>query len=109
MAELDRKTRHPTEIKLHQKSRMLEISFADRNTFRLSCEFLRRMQKERGFLCPDFRHLPSDADPAELLSRRGGGADYVHAALALFWPGLLRDAPASRGRAGDPVSGVPVR
>ena len=29
----------------------------------------RQMQKERGFLCPDFRHLPSDADPAELLSR----------------------------------------
>ena len=29
----------------------------------------RRMQKEGGFLCPDFRHLPSDADPAELLSR----------------------------------------
>lgn len=31
----------PTEIKLHQKSRMLEISFADGKTFRLSCEFLR--------------------------------------------------------------------
>ena len=29
----------------------------------------RRMQKEGGLLCPDFRHLPSDADPAELLSR----------------------------------------
>ncbi len=41
MAELDRTTPHPTEIKLHQKSRMLEISFADGNTFRLPCEFLR--------------------------------------------------------------------
>lgn len=29
----------------------------------------RQMQKERGFLCPDFRHLASYADPAELLSR----------------------------------------
>jgi biotin carboxylase len=29
----------------------------------------RWMQKEGGLLCPDFRHLPSDADPAELLSR----------------------------------------
>ena len=26
----------------------------------------RQMQKERGFLCPDFHHLPSDADPARL-------------------------------------------
>src|SRR5206468_12101990 len=41
MAELDRKTPHPTEIKLHQKSRVLEVSFADGNTFRLPCEFLR--------------------------------------------------------------------
>ena len=41
MAELDRNTPRPTEIKLHQKSRMLEISFADGNTFRLPCEFLR--------------------------------------------------------------------
>lgn len=29
----------------------------------------RRMQREGGLLCPDFRHLRSDADPAELLSR----------------------------------------
>ena len=34
-------TPQPTEIKLHQKSRVLEISFADGKTFRLSCEFLR--------------------------------------------------------------------
>ena len=31
----------PTEIKLHQVSRVLEISFADGRTFRLPCEFLR--------------------------------------------------------------------
>ena len=34
-------TPQPTEIKLHQKSRVLEISFADGKTFRLPCEFLR--------------------------------------------------------------------
>jgi len=32
---------HPTEITLHQKSRILEISFSDGRTFRLPCEFLR--------------------------------------------------------------------
>jgi DUF971 family protein len=31
----------PTEIKLHQQSRILEISYSDGRTFRLSCEFLR--------------------------------------------------------------------
>jgi DUF971 family protein len=31
----------PTEIKLHQKSRILEITFADGKTFQLPCEFLR--------------------------------------------------------------------
>jgi DUF971 family protein len=31
----------PTEIKLHQKSRLLEISFADGKTFQLPCELLR--------------------------------------------------------------------
>jgi DUF971 family protein len=31
----------PTEITLHQKSQVLEISFADGKTFRLSSEFLR--------------------------------------------------------------------
>ncbi|MBS3934818.1 MAG: DUF971 domain-containing protein [Sulfuritalea sp.] len=41
MAGLDRKTPIPTEIKLHQKSREMEISFADGSNFRLSCEFLR--------------------------------------------------------------------
>jgi len=31
----------PTELKLHQISRVLEISFADGHSFRLPCEFLR--------------------------------------------------------------------
>jgi DUF971 family protein len=31
----------PTEITLHQASRVLEIAFADGKTFRLPCEFLR--------------------------------------------------------------------
>ena len=31
----------PTEIKLHQKSRLLELSFSDGMTFKLPCEFLR--------------------------------------------------------------------
>jgi len=34
-------TPKPTEINLHQKSRILEISFADGETFKLSYEFLR--------------------------------------------------------------------
>ena len=38
---MDTNTPQPTEIKLHQKSRMLEISFADGKTFHLPCEFLR--------------------------------------------------------------------
>jgi DUF971 family protein len=38
---MDANTPQPTEIKLHQKSRILEISFADGKTFELSCEFLR--------------------------------------------------------------------
>jgi len=33
--------RMPTEIKLHQKSRLMEISFSDGRTFRLPYEFLR--------------------------------------------------------------------
>jgi len=31
----------PTEIKLHQKSRMLEIAFNDGSNFNFPCEFLR--------------------------------------------------------------------
>jgi DUF971 family protein len=31
----------PSEIKLHQKSRILEVSFSDGRTFKLPCEFLR--------------------------------------------------------------------
>src|SRR5512135_2219176 len=41
MAGLDRGTPIPTEIKLHQKSRLMEISFADGKTFQLPFEFLR--------------------------------------------------------------------
>ena len=41
MAGLDSRTPHPTEIKLHQASRLLEISFADGTVFRLPYEFLR--------------------------------------------------------------------
>jgi DUF971 family protein len=41
MAGPSRDVPQPTEIKLHQKSRVLEIAFADGASFRLSCEFLR--------------------------------------------------------------------
>lgn len=41
MAGLDKHTPIPTEIKLHQKSREMELTFSDGNNFRLSCEFLR--------------------------------------------------------------------
>lgn len=38
---MDKNGASPTEIKLHQKSRFLEISFANGKTFQLPCEFLR--------------------------------------------------------------------
>jgi DUF971 family protein len=41
MAGLDETTPAPTEIKLHQKSRVLEIAFADGKRFELPCELLR--------------------------------------------------------------------
>jgi DUF971 family protein len=41
MAGLDRQTPIPTEIKLHQKSREMELTFSDGSHFRLSYEFLR--------------------------------------------------------------------
>lgn len=41
MAGLTKETPRPTEIKLHQKSRILDISFSDGKTFQFSCEFLR--------------------------------------------------------------------
>lgn len=41
MAGLDKNTPRPTEIKLHQKSRQVEIAFDDGSHFNLSCEFLR--------------------------------------------------------------------
>ncbi len=41
MAGLDKSTPSPTEIKLHQKSRMLEIAFEDGKRYTLAFEFLR--------------------------------------------------------------------
>ncbi|MBL8497824.1 DUF971 domain-containing protein [Nitrosomonas sp. JL21] len=41
MAGLTKNTPHPTEIKLHQQSRILDISFSDGKTFHFPCEFLR--------------------------------------------------------------------
>src|SRR5262250_739870 len=41
MGGLTRNDPTPTEILLHQKSRVLEIAFTDGRRFRLPCEFLR--------------------------------------------------------------------
>ena len=41
MAGLDKPTPSPTEIKLHQKSRVLEIAFADGKHFKLPYEDMR--------------------------------------------------------------------
>lgn len=41
MAGLDENTRIPTEITLHQKSRVVELTFDDGQRFELSYEFLR--------------------------------------------------------------------
>ena len=41
MAGLDKKTPTPTEITLHQQSRMLELRFGDGAHYSLPCEFLR--------------------------------------------------------------------
>ena len=41
MAGLDSHTPLPTEIKLHQASRVLEVTFANGRSFRLPYEFLR--------------------------------------------------------------------
>ena len=41
MAGIDSSTPVPTEIKLHQASRLMELSFADGTNFRLPYEFLR--------------------------------------------------------------------
>jgi DUF971 family protein len=38
---MDKSAPVPTEIKLHQKSRRLELTFADGMRFELPCEFLR--------------------------------------------------------------------
>jgi DUF971 family protein len=41
MAGLDKHTPIPTEIKLHQQSKLMEISFADGASFKLPYEYLR--------------------------------------------------------------------
>ena len=41
MAGTGKNTHQPTEIKLHQTSRVLEIAFSDGKQFSLPCEFLR--------------------------------------------------------------------
>jgi DUF971 family protein len=41
MAGLDRNTPIPTEIKLHQASKLMEVSFDDGSTFKLPYEYLR--------------------------------------------------------------------
>jgi DUF971 family protein len=41
MAGLDSSTPVPTEVKLHQASKVLELTFADGHAFRLPYEFLR--------------------------------------------------------------------
>lgn len=41
MAGLDRQTPHPSEIKLHQKSRIMEVTFSDGRAFQLPYELLR--------------------------------------------------------------------
>jgi DUF971 family protein len=41
MAGIDRDTPIPSEIKLHQKSRFLEISYQDTESFKLDFEYLR--------------------------------------------------------------------
>ena len=38
---MDRTTPRPTEIKLHQASRILEVTFEDGHQYRLPCEYLR--------------------------------------------------------------------
>ena len=41
MAGLTKDTPYPTEIKLHTKSRILDITFSDGRAFQFPCEFLR--------------------------------------------------------------------
>lgn len=38
---MSKATVRPTEIKLHQKSRLLEVTFDDGSQFKLPCEYLR--------------------------------------------------------------------
>ena len=41
MAGIERDTPVPTDIRLHRKSRILELCYADGERFELGCEFLR--------------------------------------------------------------------
>ncbi|HET9652997.1 MAG TPA: DUF971 domain-containing protein [Usitatibacter sp.] len=41
MGRMDRNTPRPTEINLHQQSRVLDIAFEDGRHFSLPCEYLR--------------------------------------------------------------------
>lgn len=41
MADLRKRVVRPTDIILHQQSRLLEIAFDDAKRFKLSCEYLR--------------------------------------------------------------------
>ena len=41
MAGLNPSLPHPTEVRLHRVSRVLELAFSDGKRFRLPCEFLR--------------------------------------------------------------------
>ena len=41
MAGIEKNTPLPVEIRLHQASHVLEMTYADGNSFRLPCEFLR--------------------------------------------------------------------
>ena len=84
MAVSDKHTPTPTEIKLHQKSRALEITYADGKTFNLPCEFLRvhspsgpsfslkalPAQSARNLGCGDVvaRALPPDHDATRATS-----------------------------------------
>ena len=41
MAGMDQNSPHPTDIKLNQKTNILEITFSDGLSFKIPCEFLR--------------------------------------------------------------------
>ena len=47
------KLHNPTDIKLHQKSKILEIAFDDGNNFKLPCEYLRTHAKSSEILATE--------------------------------------------------------